>query len=155
MQRECKKAFRNYMSNVICDPYQSGKKKKLYRYMKSLRSDYCGPGTLCKDGTDYVDNQAKADLLNTQFSSVFTMDDNLILPNMGTNLYPNIPTIEFNISGIVKFPSELDPSKSPGPDHIPTRLLKLLAVEIAPCLKLLFSASLHQRKVPLEWKRLW
>ena len=45
------------------------------------------------------------------------------------------------------------PSKSPGPDHIPTRLLKLLAVEIAPCLKLLFSGSLHQGKVPLEWKK--
>ena len=52
-------------------PYQSGKKKKLYCYMKSLRSDYnnCGPGTLCKDGTDYVNNQAKADLLNTVFFS--------------------------------------------------------------------------------------
>ena len=62
MQRECRKAFRNYMSNAICDPYQSGKKKKLYHYMKSLRSDYCGPGILCKDGTDYVDNQAKGDL---------------------------------------------------------------------------------------------
>ena len=30
MQRECRKAFRNYMSNAICDPYQSGKKKKFY-----------------------------------------------------------------------------------------------------------------------------
>ena len=28
-----------------------------------------------------------------------------------------------------------------------------MAVEIAPCLKLLFSASLHQGKVPLEWKK--
>ena len=72
---------------------------------------------------------------------------------MGTNLYPNIPTFEFNISGIVKLFSELDPSKSPGPHHIPTRLLKLLAVEIAPCLKLLFSALLYLGKVPLEWKK--
>ena len=68
-------------------------------------------------------------------------------------MYPNIPPIEFNICGVVKLLSELDPSKSPGPDHIPTRLLKLLAVEIASCLKLLFSASLHQGKVPLEWKK--
>ena len=81
------------------------------------------------------------------------MDDDLILPNMGTNLYFNISTIEFNISGIIKLLSELDPSKSPGSDHIPARLLKLLAVEITLCLKLLFSASLHQGKIPLEWKK--
>ena len=153
MHRECRKAFKNYMSNAICDPYQSGKKKKLYRYVKSLRSDYCGLGTLCKDGTDYVDNQAKVNLLNTQFSSVFTMDDDLVLPNMGTNLYPNIPTIEFDIPGIVKLLSELDPSKSPEPDHIPVKSLKPLAAEIALYLNLLFSASLHQGKVPLEWKK--
>ena len=115
--------------------------------MKSLCSDYCGLGTLSKDGTDYVDNQAKGDLLNTQFSSVFmiTMDDDLVLPNMGTNLYPNIPTIEFNISGTVKLLSELDPSKSPGRNHILAKLLKLLATKIVLCLKLLF--QLHIIKV--------
>ena len=37
-------------------------------------------------------------------------------------------------------------------DDVPARLLKLLAVEISPCLKLLFSASLHQGIIPQVWK---
>ena len=61
--------------------------------------------------------QVKPDLLNT----VFSVFDGFVLPNMGTNLYPDIFTIEFNTSGIIKLLSKLDPSKSLGPDHIPAR----------------------------------
>ena len=86
MQRECRKAYRNYMFKTTCDPYQAGRKKKLFRHAKSLHSDHCGVGTLCKDGICVFDNQAKADLLNNQFSSVFTIDDGSSLPNMGTSM---------------------------------------------------------------------
>ena len=58
MQSKCKKAYVNYMFKAICDPYQAGRKKK---HVKSLCSDHCGMGTLCKDGIRVVDNQAKAD----------------------------------------------------------------------------------------------
>jgi len=39
-----------------------------------------------------------------------------------------------------------------GPDGIPTRLLKELAYSIAPILALIFNASLHQGKLPVDWK---
>ena len=60
--------------------------------------------------------------------------------------YQDIPSINFDISGIANALSDLDPTKSSGPDQIPTKLLKTLAIEVSPCLKLLFSASLkcHQ-----------
>ena len=48
MQREFRKAYRNYMFKTICNPYQAGKKKKLFRHIKSLRLDHCGVGTLCR-----------------------------------------------------------------------------------------------------------
>ena len=153
MQRECRKAYRNYMFRTICDPYQAGKKKKLFRHIKSLRLDHCGVGTLCKDGICVVDSQAKADLLNNQFSSIFTIDDGSPLPNMGMYQYPDAPSIDFATSGIAKLLSELDPSKSSGPDRIPSMLLKMLATEISTCLKLLFSASLLQGNVPSDWRR--
>ena len=60
----------------------------------------------------------------------------------------NIPQIEITITGITKLLEELDLSKSPGPDKIPGKLLKLVASEISPCLLLIFSASLHQGIVP-------
>lgn len=65
-------------------------------------------GTLCKDGMYY---QAKADLLNKQFSSVFTRDS--------ASPYQDNSVIEFNTFGIVKLLSEFRPFKSPGSDCIP------------------------------------
>ena len=56
-------------------------------------------------------------------------------------------------SGVTKILQKLDPSKSPGPDKIPSRLLKSIAMAVSPCLTLLFSASLHQGRVPSDWKK--
>jgi len=112
--------------------------------VESLKSDHCGISTLIKDNTCYTDNQAKADILNSQFSSIFTSDDGSTLPDLGISPYPDISPVDINTSGIVSFLNDLDPSKSPGPDEIPPKLLKLLADEVSPCLQLLFSASLHQ-----------
>ena len=72
---------------------------------------------------------------------------------MGTYQYPDAHSSDFATSGIAKLLSELDPSKSSGPDRIPPMLLKMLAIEISICLKLLFSASLLQGNVPSDWKR--
>ena len=49
--------------------------------------------------------------------------------------------------------NDLDPTKSSGPDRIPTKLLKILATEVSPCLQQFFSASLNQCTVPSEWKK--
>ena len=68
-------------------------------------------GTLCKDGICVVDSQAKADLLNNQFSSIFTINSGSSLPNMGMHQYPDSPPIDFATSGIAKFLSELDAFK--------------------------------------------
>ena len=46
----------------------------------------------------------------------------------------------------------LDARKAPGSDGIPTRLLVVLANEIAPCVHHIFSLSLHTATVPTEWK---
>jgi len=67
MQRECRRAFYRYMFNSIQDPYLSGKRKKLYHYIKSLRSDQCGISTVMVNDTCYTDNQTKANILNSYF----------------------------------------------------------------------------------------
>jgi len=89
---------------------------------------------LIKNNTSYTDNQAKADILNSQFSSLFTSDDGSTLPYLGISPYPDISPVDINTSGIVRLLSDLDPSKSLGPDKIPLKLLKLLADEVFPCL---------------------
>ena len=141
------------MFNTIYDPYQNGKKKWLFRHIKSIRTDYCGLGALHKNGTNYTDNQMKSEILNEQFSSVFTRDDGSELSHMGDSPYKDIPFVEFDLSGITTLLNDLDPTKSSGPDRIPTKLLKVLATEVSLCLQLLFSASLNQCTVPSEWKK--
>ena len=46
----------------------------------------------------------------------------------------------------------LDPSKAPGPDGLPTIVLKTRAREITPSLCTLFNLSLAEGKLPTEWK---
>jgi len=153
MQRECRRSFNKYMFNIVHESYLSGKKRKLFRYIKSLRSDRCGIDTLLKDGCYFTDNQARSELLNTKFSSVFTTDDGSDLPCLDPFPYPDVPPIEVSVFGITSLLNELDSTKSPGPDKIPSNLLKLLAYEVSPCLVLLFSASLQQSLVPSDWKK--
>jgi len=60
--------------------------------------------------------------------------------------------IQIETQGVYALLSELDSHKASGPDDIPARSLKELAYNIAPVLALIFNASLHQRKLPLDWK---
>ena len=77
-----------------------------------MRLDHFGVGTLCRDGICVVDSQAKADLLNNQFSSIFTIDDSSCLPNMGTHQYPDAPSVDFATFGIANLLSEPYPRMS-------------------------------------------
>ena len=45
----------------------------------------------------------------------------------------------------------LDVAKAPGPDGIPTRILKLCAAEIAPILTVIFVLSLSSGQIPKDW----
>ncbi|VDL92740.1 unnamed protein product [Schistocephalus solidus] len=49
---------------------------------------------------------------------------------------------------------QLEETKSPGPDVMPAKLLKL-AVELAEPLCLLFQASLAAGRSPPDWKTAW
>ena len=61
--------------------------------------------------------------------------------------------IHVSCPGVIKLLKNLKPHKAAGPDGIPARLLKEVAVEIAPAVTLLFQSSLDQGKVPSSWKR--
>jgi len=91
------------MFSSVHEPYLSGKKKKLFRYIKLLRSDCRGVDTLLKYGCYFSDNQVKSELLNTP---VFTIDD-------GSDLLvlDPIPPIEVSVFGITNLLNDMDPTK--------------------------------------------
>ena len=47
----------------------------------------------------------------------------------------------------------MNPNKACGPDNISGRFLKELSTEISPALALIFNASLHQQKIPDDWRK--
>ena len=111
MQKECRKAYNDYMHQMIYDSYQSGRKKKFFQHVKSLRRDTGGIPMLEKEGKMYSTDLAKANILNEYFYSVFTQDNNAILPDMGNAQYPDMSAIQVDTAGIAKLLGEIDPYK--------------------------------------------
>ena len=60
--------------------------------------------------------------------------------------------ITITVEGIEKLLMNVKPKKAAGPDNIPSRLLQLIAIELAPALTKLFQLSLDYGEIPNEWK---
>ena len=86
--------------------------------------------------------------MNNQFTTVFTIENASTIPGVSGPSFPDMDNIEIDVNGVARLLSNLDPHKATRPDRIPTRFLKMFAVEIAPCLTLLYQASLNQGIVP-------
>ena len=104
-------------------------------------------GTLTKTDTE------KAEVLSAQFTSVFTVEDDII---------PDIPEycqgaclddIVISEESVIKILGKLKPDSAPGPDGIFPRVLKELKDVIALPMTLLFNKSLDEGKIPSEWKK--
>jgi len=65
---------------------------------------------------------------------------------------PAMQPITINCGGVASLLLGLKPFKATGPDDIPAYLLKETANQLAPSLTQVFKASLHQSKLPSDWK---
>ena len=149
----CRKAYNEFMKNVI-SPDAKCNPKRFWAYINSRRCDSHGVHPLkSSDGVTYTDSTAKANILNKQFSSVFTDESLINVPEKGPCPYPSTDSITVSPAGVKKLLEGLNIHKSPGPDGIPSRLLKTLATELTPILTILFQATLHHGTIPLDWKK--
>jgi len=149
-QRECRKAYNSYVMSLIDD--NNNVSKRMWSYVKSKRTDNCGIPTLRQDEQTFITPKDKAEILNDYFSSVYTSEDVSTIPTLDGINYPNISPVVIHNEGITNLLSNLKEHKARGPDEIPTILLKRLSTSISPALTLIFQASLHQCKIPTEWK---
>ena len=156
-QRTCRNAYNNYVNDLVStiDPEfpDRNRSKKLGALVKKKRCDTSGVAPL-KDGAFLQsDPKSKANILNRQFSSAFSVDKGDPVPDLGSSNIPSMDNIEVSVNGVTKLLKNLKTHTAPGPDGIPTTLLKETAVEIAPAVALLFQASINQGKVPAAWKK--
>ena len=127
----------------MINPDNKRSNKKFWSYIKSKRSKHCGISSLEKNQQVVTDNLAKANILNDQFTSVFTVDNdgNDQIPALKVPPCPAIQPIHIEAQGVC---TPLDSHKTCGPDGIPTKLLKELAYNVSQVLALIFNVSLHQ-----------
>ena len=151
-QWEIRRAHQNYMKDIISESLTE-KPKKFWSYLKSKGQESSGVAPLRNNqGFLKSDNQSKANILNAQFSSVFTREDNNTTPYMGESKIPTMADIEISPNGVHKLLTHQNVNKAPGPDKLPTKILKLAATEISPALTKLFQISLNTGEVPRDWK---
>ena len=152
-QKVCRNSYNNYVHDIIHSVPAGCRNKKLGALVKAKRCDNIGVAPLKDGGFLHSDPRSKANILNRQFSSVFSTDDGAPLPDLEDKEYPTMDNIKISENGVIKLLKNLKSFTASGPDGIPTMLLKRAAVEIAPAVTLLFQASISQGKVPSQWKK--
>ena len=140
------------MQDIVSESY-TDKPKRFWSYVKSKGQESIGVAPLKnKDCFLQSDNQSKADILNQQFSSVFTREDSISTPSKDPRPYPSMPDIQIQEKGVQKLLKELNPHKATGPDEVPSRILKIESEELAPALVKLYQYSIDTGEVPQEWR---
>ena len=120
--------------------------------MKQRKQDNLGVADLEINGKLISDGQTKSEILNKQFSSVFTHENLANIPAVGDNPKPAIRPINISISGVTKQLLSLKANKACGPDSIPSWFLKEYTQDISPMLTDIYQCSIDTGIVPSKWK---
>ena len=151
-RRNLRKAENDFIQNKIEKGLKENSTKPFWQYVKSRRQDNTGVAPLLKGSELKCDAPAKAKILLDQFCSVFTKVTQDSMPSMNGPKYPEIENLEIDVNGVVKLLKNLNPSKAPGPDGIPSKVLKTCAEAIAPSLTCIFNLSLRTGQLPSDWR---
>ena len=130
--------------------------KKFYAYCQSKTRTKSGISPLLSDPNDksstVTSDGDKAEVLQAQYCSVFTDEDDSPLPNFEPRCNDQVPKIKVDIAKLHKKLATLDTAKAAGPDGIHPRLLRECADVIVEPLAQLYQLSLDTGEVPSSWK---
>ena len=99
-------------------------------------------------------NHETACILNKFFASVFEKEGDDELPELAKRNYSQpLESLLFTEEQVSKAIDHIKASKSQGPDNIHPKLIKETKSAIKKTLKILFTKSLEEEKVPTIWKK--
>ena len=98
-----------------------------------------------------TDILSKAEILNSQFKSVFTPQSGNIFPQLLGTQFPKIKPLHISENGGSMLLDRIDVSRSSGPDKLPGRILQSLAKEITPAVYFIFTQSHCTGELTTEW----
>ena len=150
-RKECKRAYNNYIRDCTC-PVLKNNPKRFFSFIQSRKCENIGESSQ-KDNKYkiHTDDKEKANILNTQFASIFSNDD-AITPTMTSTRNRSMPEITITTNGVKKLLEKINPHKASGPDMVSAKFLKEVVTDISPAPNLLFSASIVQNIIPTDWK---
>ena len=119
MHQSLKTARDGYVSNFLGEAIEENP-KRFWSYVKQLRHDDPGVADLEIEGQIFSNGGVKAEILNKQFSSVFTNKSESDPPSVGIEPKSSISLLIITINVVTKQLTSLKTNKACGPDNIPS-----------------------------------
>ncbi|CAI9722626.1 Hypothetical predicted protein [Octopus vulgaris] len=128
--------------------------KSFWSYVMSKTKSKTGTADLKRsDGSNTMTDKEKADLLNTFFQSVFTVEKESNLPDMSEYTYDTeLTNLNISVEKVHKQLTSLKIAKAPGPDGISPRILSELSDVLALPITIVYRKSMETSKIPDEWR---
>ena len=128
--------------------------KLLWSYVRSkmkTKSNICQ--LELPDGSLTNDSQQKAEILNSYFASVLTVEGSEALPNFEQrNFDEPLDSVTIDRTKIAKAIDKLKASKSQGPDQIHPKVFKECKDTLLKPLEIIFNKSVESSQIPKIWK---
>ena len=121
------KARIDYINGILQAGLDKGNSKPFWHYIFSQRNDRGSVAALKEDGKVHTGGQKKAEILNKQFTSVFSVDKLGSDTILSRPSYPPIDRLLISIQGVEKLLTGINPNKAAGPDQVPCHILKELS----------------------------
>ena len=159
LQKKMRQEYWKYLEGIISfdttdtNSERPQKQKSSGATFKNMKKDNTGVAPLRNNGLLINDSKQKAEVLNTQYHSVFTPEDDTPISASLEDNYPSMPEINVTNNGVEKFLKNIDASKATGPDEISARILKEFAPELSPLLTSIFNKSIQEGDVPTDWRQ--
>jgi hypothetical protein len=126
--------------------------KRFWTHVKSIKKDRTGTAPLKEHGLLVSGAKDKAEILNRQYQSVFSIEDPENIPEPEEPPQPKMSDIKVTEEGILHLLSGLKENKACGPDLLSPRILKAAAKPLSRCLHIIFNASLKLGSLPKDWR---
>ena len=130
VKRELWGAEKVYVNGILQNGLESWNNKPFWKYVKSQKQETFGISAFKSNGNVITDSLSKAEILNSQFKSVFTPQSGITFPQLPGTQFSKIKPLHISENSVFMFLERIDVSKSSGPDKLPGRLLQSLAKEV-------------------------
>ena len=101
VKRELRDAERVYVNSILQNVLESGNNKPFWKYVKSQKQETFGISALKSNGNVITDSLSKAEILNSQFKSVFTPQSGNTFPQLPGTQFPQIKPLLISENGVL------------------------------------------------------